>query len=105
MRQVPAKKPKRKQGGARGHLSLEKDIHKLATAVVEVGEEIELVSEEGSPLEDIEGAKALAADVLEKYAAMIKRLGPEDRRELEQSVGHGVERIKKGLMQLKEAPE
>ncbi len=105
MRKAGLKKPKGKRGNDRGDLLLEKGLDQLTEELVEVAEEIELVSRESSTLEDIEGAKALAADVLEKYSTLLKRLGWRDRMQLEQSIGPVVERIKKGLTLLKEAPE
>jgi len=86
-------------------LNLKKGIDQLAAEVIDAADEIESVSQEGSALEDIEGAKALTAGVLEKYSGLLKRLDRENRIKLEQSIGPGVERIRKGLQLLKEAPE
>ncbi len=105
MRKAGSKKPKIKHGKAPGDLLLEKGLDQLTEELVEVAEGIELVSRESSTLEDIEGAKALAADVLEKYSALMDCLDQRNRMQLEQSIGPLVDRIKKGLTQLKEAPE
>lgn len=105
MRKVGSKKPKGKRANHREHLLLEKGFDQLTEELVEVAEEIELVSRESSTLEDIEGAKVIAADVLEKYSAILNRLGWSDRMELERCIGPVVERIKNGFTLLKEAPE
>lgn len=104
MRKAGSKKPKIKHGKVQGDLLLEKGLDQLTEELVEVAEGIE-VSREGSTLEDIETAKALAADVLQKYYALMDRLSQRDRMQLQQSIGPLVERIKKGLTLLKEAPE
>lgn len=93
------------EGKAKGDPSSKKEIAQLTTALVEADEEIDSVSEEGSSLEDIERVKALAAEVLDKYTALQNRLVPDEARKLQQSIGEAVERIKKGLIKLKEAPE
>jgi hypothetical protein len=82
-----------------------KALDKLAEELIEAGEEIDRVTRETSTLEDIEGCKVLAAAVLEKYSTLQKRLSEHNRMLLEKSVGPAVERIKKGLTLLKEAPE
>ena len=105
MPKAGSKKPKIKHGKDQGDLLLEKGLDQLAEELVEVAEGIELVSRESSTLEDIEGAKALAADVLEKYTTLMERLGQRDKVQLQQGIASLVERIKKGLTQLKEAPE
>jgi hypothetical protein len=105
MRKAGAKKPKGKRANNRRDLLLEKGLDQLTAELVEVAEDIELVSRESSTLEDIEGAKVLAADVLEKYSAILNRLGWSDRRGLERCIGPVVERIKNGLTLLKETPE
>jgi NTP pyrophosphatase (non-canonical NTP hydrolase) len=104
MRKAGSKKPKTKHGKGQD-LLLEKGLDQLTEELVEVAEAIELVSRESSTLEDIEGAKALAADVLEKYSTLMDRLGQSDRARLQQGIASLVDRIKKGLTQLKEAPE
>jgi len=102
---TPTKGFKKSPTNAGKDLKLEKGIDQLAAEVVDVAEEIESVSHEGSSLEDIEGAKALTAGVLEKYSSLLKRLDQKNRMKLEQSIGPGVERIRTGLRLLKEAPE
>jgi hypothetical protein len=98
-------KPKGRRGGDKGDLLLKEELDKLAEELVDVAEEMELVSTEVSTLEDIEGCKVLAAGVLEKYSTLQKRFAGRDRIQWEQSIGPVVERIKKGLTLLKEAPE
>lgn len=80
-------------------------ISQLASAAVDVGEEIEAVTRERASLEEIEGTKARAAEVLHQYDALLNRLGPTEANRLQQNVGPAIEDLKKGLVQLKEAPE
>ena len=84
---------------------IEKEMERLAEAIAEVAEEVELATDEDATLQDIEGAKALAADVLGKYDGFLKRLGPDDRREVQQMIGLKVEQLKGKMTRLKEAPE
>ena len=80
-------------------------VEKMAQAVEDVREEIDLACEEGASLEDIEGAKTLAADLLGRYALLIEQLPPDERLQLERSVGPGMELIRGQFKKLKEAPE
>lgn len=84
---------------------LNTEIDRLAEELVTVEEQIEQISTETSTLEDIEGCKLLAAAVLEKYSTLKEHLSENHRFLLDQSVGPAIERIKKGLTLLKEAPE
>jgi len=99
------KKSKSKRGNNKTNSLLEKELDHLTEELVEAAEEMEHVSGEESTLEDIEGAKTLASEALEKYSAFEKHLDQRDKARLEQSAGPVVERIKKGLTLLKEAPE
>jgi hypothetical protein len=99
------KKPQNKRANNKQSTLPDQGFAQLTGKLIEVAEEMELVSGEGSTLEDIEGAKILAADALEKYSAVLNRLGRPDRIRLEQSIGPVVERIKHGFTLLKEAPE
>ena len=85
--------------------AIEKEVERLAEAIIEVSDEVELASEEDATLEDIEKAKAQAADILSKYDDLLKRLGSDDRMEVQRTIGLRVERLKGKLTQLKEAPE
>jgi hypothetical protein len=99
------KKPQNKRADNTRSALPDQEFAQLTEKLVEVAEEMELVSGETSTLEDIEGAKVLAADALDKYSAVLNRLGRPDRIKLEQSIGPVVERIKNGFTLLKEAPE
>jgi hypothetical protein len=99
------KKPQNKLVDHTRGTSSDRGVAQLTEQLVEVAEEIEMVSGESSTLEDIEGAKVLASEVLDKYSTVLNRLGPPDRIKLEQSIGPVVERIKHGFALLKEAPE
>jgi hypothetical protein len=84
---------------------IEKEVERLATAVLEVSEEVELAIDEEATIEEVEKAKALAAEFLSKYDDFLKRLGSEDEMEVQRRLGLRVERLKGKLTQLREAPE
>jgi hypothetical protein len=84
---------------------LDKEITRMAESVGDIHEEMDTASREGASLEDIEGAKTLAADWMDKYNRLLTRLGPEDQRKLRENIGPAVVRMKEKLTQLKEAPE
>src|SRR5437867_940647 len=105
IRKAGLKKLKGKRGGDTEDLLLKKELDHLTEKLIDVAEEMEQVSGESSTLEDIEGAKAQASEVLEKYSILLKKLDGRHKTQLEQSVAPAVERIMKGLTKLKEAPE
>ena len=84
---------------------IEESVTQIAERLNEVDDEIDLASEEGASLEDIEGAKTLAAELIKKYDGLLKQIGPGEKARVQQTLGMGVERIKKRITQLKEAPE
>jgi hypothetical protein len=84
---------------------IQNEMERLAEVVSDVNEEVELSLEGDTTLEDIERTKAFAAGVLAKYDDFLKRLGPDDRREVQQTIGLKVEQLKGNLTKLKEAPE
>ncbi len=84
---------------------IEREVERLAEAVPGVSEEVELAADEEATPEEIENAKKLAADFLAQYDGLLKRLGPEDKMEVQRNVGLKVERLKGKLTQLREAPE
>jgi len=86
-------------------LNVEKEGAQLIEAIEEVNEEMDLASEEDATIEDIEGAKTLAAELIERYDELLKRLSHDEQRKLQQRIGHLLEQVKERLTQLKEAPE
>jgi cell fate (sporulation/competence/biofilm development) regulator YlbF (YheA/YmcA/DUF963 family) len=85
--------------------AIEREVNQLASEAVKISEEIDSVAEAGAALEDIEGAKALAADFLMRYDNLAKKIQPPDLPEIQRRIGSGIEEIKKKLTHLKEAPE
>ncbi len=83
----------------------EKEMERLVEAVPEVSEEVELTADDDATPEEIEKAKKLASDFLAQYDGLLKRLGPEDKMEVQRNIGLKVERLKGKLTQLREAPE
>ena len=86
-------------------LNVEKEGAQLIEAIEEVNEEMDLASEEDATIEDIEGAKTLAAELIERYDELLKRLSHDEQRKLQQRIGHLLVQVKERLTQLKEAPE
>jgi ElaB/YqjD/DUF883 family membrane-anchored ribosome-binding protein len=86
-------------------LNVEKEGAQLIEAIDAVDEEMDLASEEDATIEDIEGAKTLAAELIDRYDELLKRLSPDEQRELQERIGHLLEQVKEKLTQLKEAPE
>lgn len=85
--------------------ALQQYYDRLAQTATDLFDEIDLASQEGGPIEDIEGAKAQAADLIGQYDRLVAGLGKEDRAEFEAGMGLVVSRIKEKLTHLKEAPE
>ena len=84
---------------------VEKEVEQLAKVVTEIGEEIDLAADDEATPEEIEKAKGLAADFLSKYDGLLKRLGSDEKMEVQRTIGLKVERMKGKLTQLREAPE
>lgn len=84
---------------------IEKEMERLATAVLEVSEEVDSAVDEEAALEEIEKAKALAGDFLSKFDGFLKQLGSEDKTEVQRRIGVKVEQLRQKLTQLREAPE
>ena len=84
---------------------IEKEMEELAKVVTEIGEEIDLAADDEATPEEIEKAKGLAADFLSKYDGLLKRLGSDEKMEVQRTIGLKVERMKGKLTQLREAPE
>ena len=84
---------------------IEKEVEELAKVVTEIGEEIDLAADEEAAPEEIEKAKGQAADFLSKYDGLLKRLGSDEKMEVQRTIGLKVERMKGKLTQLREAPE
>ena len=85
--------------------NIEKEMDHLAEAAQNVNEEIEFATDDDATIEEIEGARTLAADLLNKYDAFLNRLSPEERADAQRRIGLVVEKMKGKLTRLKEAPE
>jgi len=84
---------------------LQEQIDRLARSAADLFEEIDLATEEGVPIEDIEGAKTQAADLLIHYERLLSSINEKDRVNFRSELGAVVDRIKEKLTHLKEAPE
>lgn len=83
---------------------LQKYVDRLAQTATDLFDEIDQADEEGV-IEDIEGTKAQAADLLGQYDRLLSGLGGTDRAEFEAGLGVVVHQIREKLTHLKEAPE
>jgi hypothetical protein len=83
----------------------EKAIAHLIEAITDVSEEMERASEEGTSIEDIEGAKTLADELIDRYEDLLKQLSVDEQMAMRQRIGPVIERVKKKFVLLKEAPE
>ena len=84
---------------------IQKEVERIADSISEISDEIESASEEGVPLEDIEGAKTLTAGLIDRYDRLLKRVTPDERKEVQKNLDQAFITIKGKLTQLKEAPE
>jgi hypothetical protein len=80
-------------------------MERLSTAVLEVSEEVEPATDEEATSEEIEKAEELAADFLSKFDHFLKRLGSEDKTEVQRRLGLKVEQLREKLTQLREGTE
>ena len=85
--------------------NVEKMEVQLIEAIDVASEEIERATEADATLQDIEGAKTLAAELIDRYEGLLKQLSPDEQRELRQKFGPEIEQVKGKIPQLKEAPE
>jgi F0F1-type ATP synthase membrane subunit b/b' len=83
----------------------EKERAHLIEAIADVDEEMERATEEGATIEDIEGAKTLADELIDRYEDLLKRLSADEQMTMRQRVGPVIEQVRGKLVQLKEAPE
>jgi predicted transcriptional regulator len=85
--------------------NIEKVGAQLIEALDDVNEQIERASEADATLQDIEGAKTLMAELVDRYEGLLKPLSLDEQRAIRQQFGQAVEQVKGKLLQLKEAPE
>ncbi len=84
---------------------IEKEMERLSEAVPVISEEIDLAAEDDATPEEIEKAKGLAAKLLADYDGLLKRLGPDDKINVQRTIGLKIAKIKGKLTQLPDAPE
>ena len=84
---------------------LKNKVGQMTHSVEEVFDELEIASGDDATVEDIEGAKALAAKWLGRYDHSIQGLKAEERQQFEMELESVAEEVKAKLVLLKEAPE
>ncbi len=80
---------------------LAKDVERLAADAVELGDEIELASEDDATPEVIEQARRMMADFLDQYNSLLDKLEPDDKAKVQRSIGNKVERFNNSLGKLR----
>jgi archaellum component FlaC len=80
---------------------LAKEVERLASDAVELGDEIELASEDDATPEVIEQARRMMADFLDQYNNLLDKLEPDDKAKVQRSVGNKVERFNNSLSKLR----
>ncbi len=84
---------------------VEKKVRDIQKAAESVFDELEAATSGDAAIEDIEGAKALASNLLDQYNDSLNGLELEDREEVKMKLNYVVEGIREKLVLLKEAPE
>ena len=69
----------------------------LSDALIELTEELDLALDDDATADEIQEARVLAADVLERYSALLGQLTGDDRTEVQRSIGLKVAKIE-GLL-------
>ena len=69
----------------------------LSDSLVELAEEIDLARDDDATAVEIQGARALADEVLARYSALLSRLTEDDKTEVQRSIGLKVAKIE-GLL-------
>lgn len=80
---------------------LAKEVERLAADAVELGDEIELASEDDATPEVIEQARRMMADFLDQYNSLLDKLEPDDKAKVQRSIGNKVERFNSSLGKLR----
>ena len=80
---------------------LAKEVERLAADAVELGDEIELASEDDATPEVIEQARRMMADFLDQYNSLLDKLEPDDKAKVQRSIGNKVERFNHSLSKLR----
>jgi|MudIll2142460700_1097286.scaffolds.fasta_scaffold1417063_1 archaellum component FlaC len=80
---------------------LAKEVERLAADAVELGDEIELASEDDATPEVIEQARRMMADFLDQYNSLLDKLEPDDKAKVQRSIGNKVERFNNSLSKLR----
>lgn len=80
---------------------LAKEIERLNADAVDLGDEIELASEDNATPEVVEQARRMMADFLDQYNYLLEKLDSDDRAKVQRSIGNKVERFNAKLAKLR----
>ena len=67
--------------------NIQSETARLAGALEDASEELDLAADEDSTAEEVEEARALATEVLSRYASLLSRLDVDDKTEVQRSIG------------------
>ena len=73
--------------------NIQSETARLAGALEDASEELDLAADEDSTAEEVEEARALATEVLSRYASLLSRLDMDDKTEVQRSIGLKVVKI------------
>ncbi|MBI4436539.1 MAG: hypothetical protein HY590_03900 [Candidatus Omnitrophica bacterium] len=79
---------------------IRKEMDELGSAVMEALEEAAMAYEGDLEADLIAQTKQSAVDLVGKYQALLERLGPEDRLEVQRGLGLKIEKMKGMLSRL-----
>jgi hypothetical protein len=73
--------------------NIESETARLADALEDASEELDLAADEDATAEEVEEARALATEVLSRYTSLLSRLDTDERMEVQRSIGLKVVKI------------
>lgn len=73
--------------------NIESERARLADALEDASEELDLAADEDATAEEVEEAKALATEVISRYTSLLSRLDMDDKTEVQRSIGLKVVKI------------
>ena len=73
--------------------NIESETARLAAALEDASEELDLAADEDVTAEEIDEARALATQVLSSYTSLLSRLDRDDKTEVQRAIGLKVAKI------------
>jgi hypothetical protein len=73
--------------------NIESETARLAAALEDASEELDLAADEDATAKEVEEARALATEVLSRYTSLLSRLDMDDKTGVQRSIGLKVAKI------------